>query len=45
MTSVLASEDQSMSDAAAGNGKNVGVNPDETFVDFSDQRVRVVRMD
>ena len=44
MASVLASEDQSMSDAE-GNGKNIGTNPDETFVDLSDQRVRVVRMD
>ena len=44
MTSVLASEDQSMFDAA-GNGKNIGANPDETFVDLSDQRVRVVRVD
>ena len=44
MASVLAFEDQSMSDAA-GNEKNVGANPNETFVDLSDQRVRVVRMD
>lgn len=44
MTSVLASEDQSMSDAA-GNEKNIGGNPYETFIDLSDQRVRVVRVD
>ena len=44
MALVLASEDQSMSDAA-GNETNIGGNPDETFVDLSDQRVRVVRVD
>ena len=33
-----------MSDAA-GNETNIGGNPDEAFVDLSDQRVRVVRVD
>lgn len=43
MPSVLASEDQPMSNAAAESGENVEASPDETFVDFIDQRIRVVK--
>lgn len=43
MPSVLASEDHLMPNAAAESGENVASNPDETFIDLNDQRIRVVR--
>ncbi|CAD6575478.1 MAG: RNA polymerase subunit AC19 [Alectoria fallacina] len=42
MPSVLASEDHLMPNAAAESGENVASNPDETFIDLNDQRIRVL---
>ncbi|KAF6241606.1 hypothetical protein HO173_000317 [Letharia columbiana] len=42
MPSVLASEDQSMHNAAAESGENAATNPDETFISLIDQRIRVL---
>ena len=43
MPAVLASEDQPMPNGAAESGEIAATNPDETFIDLNDQRIRVVR--
>ena len=43
MPAVLASEDQPRPNGAAENGEIAATNPDETFIDLNDQRIRVVR--
>lgn len=43
MPSVLASEDQSIPNAAAESREDVAITPNGIFIDVNDQRIRVVR--
>ena len=43
MPSVLASEDMPMPSAPGKSGERGGAEPEQTFIDLDDQRIRVVR--
>ena len=43
MPPVLASEDKPTASAPGKSGERGGAEPDETFIDLDDQRIRVVR--